>query len=84
MAELKAKVALEAINEKQTLVEIAAKNELHPNQITEWMRQFLANASLVFTEKHPQIEKADSEQKLYEQIGRLQVENDFLKKSCIR
>lgn len=79
-AEFKAKVALEAIKEKQTLVELAAKYELHPNQITEWKRQFLEKASLVFTEKHPQKEKAESEQKLYEQIGRLQVENEFLKK----
>lgn len=79
-AEFKAKVAIEAIKEKQTLVEIAAKYELHPNQITEWKRQFLANAPQAFTEKHPQKEQEESEQKLYEQIGRLKVENEFLKK----
>lgn len=79
-AEFKAQVAIEAIQEKHTLAEIAAKYELHPNQITEWKRQFLENAPRVFTEKHPQKEREANEQKLYEQIGRLKVENEFLKK----
>lgn len=79
-SEFKAKVALEAIKERQTLAELAVKYELHPNQITDWKRQFLEKSSLIFTEKH--LENKDKEviQNLYEQIGRLQVENNFLKK----
>lgn len=78
----KVKVAVEAIKERETLSELANRFDLHPNQISQWKREFLNNAEKVFEGK-PSKEK-DSDQELgqlYQKIGKLEVENDFLKKS---
>mgnify|MGYP006111548649 CR=1 FL=1 len=76
----KAKVAIEAIKEQSSLQELASKFELHPTQISSWKREFLDNASLAFGSK-PEKEDSDSQtEPLYNKIGQLQVENDFLKK----
>ena len=81
-ADFKTKVVLEAIKEQFTLSELAQKFEIHPNQIQQWKKQFLENASLVFTAEKAELHQDQEEQvaKLYEQIGKLQVANDFLKK----
>lgn len=83
-AKFKAKVAIDAIQEKLTIQQIAAKYEVHPNQISQWKRQFLDNAESVFSSASESTEKSvleEEQDKLYKKIGRLQVENDFLKKS---
>jgi len=78
-------VAIEAVKDQQTLSELAAKYELHPNQIAEWKRLFQSSASLIFASETSK--KSDKEAEdiatLYEQIGRLQVENAFLKKKLL-
>ena len=81
-AEFKTKAVLEAIKEQFTLSELAQKFEVHPNQIQQWKKQFLENASLVFTAEKAELRQDQDEQvaRLYEQIGKLQVANDFLKK----
>ncbi len=83
-ADFKAKVVIEALKERRTVEEIASKYELHPTQITNWKKEFLSNASAVFTRETDLTEdKKDQEasiEKLYSQIGQLKVENDFLKK----
>jgi transposase len=81
-AEFKTKVVLEAIKEQFTLSELAQKFEIHPNQIQQWKRQFVDNASMVFSAEKADLRMDQEEQvsKLYEQIGKLQVANDFLKK----
>jgi transposase-like protein len=79
----KAKVALEVFRGEHTLSEIAAKYEVHPNQITQWKAHLLKGAASLFSRKKG-AEKEDQEEsvdELYKQIGQLRVENEFLKKS---
>jgi transposase len=81
----KAKVVIEALKERQTLSELAQQYDLHPNQITTWKREFLEGAEKVFGVPDDGA-KAALEQKqndLFEQIGRLQVENAWLKKKLL-
>ena len=79
-ANFKAKVAIEAVQERQTLAALAKKHSLHPNQIAHWKRDFVASAATVFErgKKHEDIDQQTN--KLYEQIGQLHVELNFLKK----
>jgi transposase len=46
--EFKAKVAIEAVREQHTLSELAAKYNIHPNQISEWKKQLLSSSASVF------------------------------------
>ena len=83
-SEFKFKVTLEALQERQTLAEITSKYELHATQISDWKQQVLTSGGGIFeADKSAKVSsaKADNSDKLYEQIGRLQVENTFLKKS---
>lgn len=78
----KAKIALEAIKSEKTLAQISSKYGAHPTQINTWKKQAIALLPDVFSDKNKQ-ETTDYEKQLaalYEQIGRLKVENDFLKK----
>tara|TARA_B100000609_G_scaffold36932_1_gene27551 strand:- start:12 stop:293 length:282 start_codon:yes stop_codon:yes gene_type:complete len=81
--DFKTKVVLEALKERLTLSEIAEKYEVHPNQVSNWKKQFLENASSAFGEsKSPDNKNLGVENdRLYKKIGRLQVEVDFLKKA---
>lgn len=79
----KAKVALEALRGEKTLQEIAIAYGVHPNMAANWKKQLLDGASEVFdkSEKDKAAESAERMQSLlYQQIGQLQVENEFLKK----
>jgi transposase len=81
-ASFKAKVALEAAKNQQTLAELAQKFELNPVVISKWKAEFLENMSAAFEKSaSPEPEAVDT-QELYAQIGQLRVENEFLKKSC--
>ena len=81
-ADFKARVALEAIKNQHTLQEIAARFEVHPNQVAQWKRQALESLPEVFSTSRVLELKADEElrDQLYQQIGRLQVELEWLKK----
>jgi transposase len=79
--EFKAKVVLEALKERETLESLSKKYELQPTQISTWKTQAMSNFSALFT--HDQSKEKGNEvdvQQLYAQIGRLQMQNDFLKK----
>jgi transposase len=75
-AVFKAKVALEAIKEEKTLVELAAQFQVHPNQIAEWKKQLREKAPEIF-DKGKKSEEPDVKE-LHAKIGRLAMENDFL------
>jgi transposase len=83
-SEFKKKVVLEALKERSSIQEIAAKYEIHPQQITDWKRHFVENSDLVFDRANKADQDTTDQQKLiellYSQIGQLKVENDFLKK----
>lgn len=81
-AEFKAKVALEAIKGQRTISEIASRHEIHPNLVTQWKKGLLAHASDAFSDARSK-DKSDEEAlkgQLYQQIGQLKVELDWLKK----
>ncbi len=76
-AVFKAKVALEAVKEEQTLVQLSERFQVHPNQITEWKKQLLEKASEVFEKGKKNPDEPDIKE-LQAKIGRLTMENDFL------
>ncbi len=76
-AAFKAKVALEAIKEEQTLVQLAERFDVHPNQITKWKKQMLDRAQEIFA-KEKKTQDGPSIKELHAKIGQLAMENDFL------
>lgn len=81
-AAFKAKVALEAIKGQRTINEIASAFEVHPNQVTQWKKQAVTQLSEIFSNGRARAESAEEElrNQLYQQIGQLKVELDWLKK----
>jgi transposase len=81
-AELKARVALEAIQERRTINEIATEYGVHPTQVSAWKRQAVENLSVFFDGDvrvdGNALKRQESE--LFEQIGRLKMELEWLKK----
>jgi putative transposase len=80
--ELKTKVALEAIKGYYTVSEIASQYGVHPNQVTQWKKQVVEALPDVLEDKRRK-KKEDHEdlvRELYQQIGQLKVELDWLKK----
>ena len=73
----KAKVALEAVKEEKTIIEIAEIYDVHPNQVTQWKKQLQERASEAF-EKEREPEEGPSARELNAKIGQLVMENDFL------
>ncbi len=82
-AQFKFEVALEAAKGLQTASQIASDREVHPNQISLWKKQLLEEGVSIFSKKTFLKEKKqiEREAELYEQIGRLKMELEWLKKS---
>jgi transposase-like protein len=83
-ADYKFRVALEVAKGQETLSELASKYGLHPNQISQWKRQLLESGADIFSrngDKEGQVQSAEQSE-LYEQIGRLKMELEWLKKKA--
>jgi transposase-like protein len=77
----KAKVALAAARGDKTTAELAAKFGVHASQVTAWKKQLLAGLPELFADgRNRQKETSADEQELYEQIGRLKMEVEWLEK----
>lgn len=82
--QFKFKVALEATQGLKTLNEIASQYNLHPNQVSTWKKQLLTEGPTVFNNDTARQLRAveEREAELYEQIGRLKMELEWLKKKA--
>jgi transposase-like protein len=80
--EFKVKIALEAIKGQRTINEIATHYGVHPNMVTQWKKQALESLPDVFSAKRERIAEQEEalKAKLYQEIGQLKVELDWLKK----
>lgn len=81
-ADFKAKVALEAVKENRTSAELSSAYGVHSTMITRWKKHMLEHLSGIFSDKAKRKEKDNEEllATLYQQIGKLKVELDWLKK----
>ena len=82
--QFKAKVALSAIQNDETIAQIANRFGVHPNMVSTWKRQMLEGAADIFDKNLNSKKQAQAEtNELYRQIGKLKVENDFLSRKLV-
>mgnify|MGYP005696858465 FL=1 len=80
-AKFKLRVGLEAIKGQKTLNEIASEYQVNPSLVSKWKRQIIEGGQAIFTTNVAKPETGgEQEAKLYEQIGRLKMELEWLKK----
>ena len=84
-AEFKFRIALAAVREVNTVSELASQHDVHPTLIRKWKQQLLQNGPHVFGQSNGQSrrEEAVRENELYEQIGRLKMELEWIKKKSV-
>ena len=84
--QFKFQVALDEAKGTKTINELATEHSLHPNQISQWKRQLLEAGPSIFSssEARERRQQEASEAELFEQIGRLKMELEWLKKKAVR
>jgi transposase len=82
----KAKVALEALKGEETTAESASRFEVHPSQVRTWKRALVEGAAGIFGGDPGREKEADQAlvAQLYQHIGQLKVERDFLRDKLVR
>ena len=87
-AQFKFRVALEAMGELKTTSQIASEYDIHPTLIRKWKKQLREEGSTIFNnpinQKKQEKQQGIKEAELYEQIGRLKMELEWLKKKVVR
>jgi len=82
----KARVALESLKGEETVAQLASRFDIHPSQVHKWKKVLTDGAAGIFGDGHNQ-KKPDNQQlvaQLYQQIGQLKVERDFLENTLGR
>ena len=83
-AAFKAQIVLEALRETKTIAQIASDHQLHPNLVTKWKQEAVAELPAVFERKNTQFQAQEAQEqkvaRLYEQIGRLTTQLAWIKK----
>ena len=81
----KAQVAIEAIKNQQTIAQIASQYQVHPNQVSKWKKQVLEQLPEIFNNGAKPGDRQNEQlvAQLYQQIGQLKVELDWLQKSAL-
>ena len=82
----KAKVALEAVKGDETIAQLAIRFEVHPSQVRKWKKEIEEGAAGIFGSDQTPNKKDDEAlvSKLYQEIGQLKVERDFLERKLGR
>ena len=81
-AKFKAKVALEAVKGQQTSVELMSAYEVSASQVSTWKKKLLQEAPQIFEASKKAVDEESLTAPLYEEIGRLKMELDWLKKKA--
>ena len=82
--DFKARVALDAVKGQKTINELASEYSIHPNQIGQWKQKLIYGSSDIFSRGNNRAAESHEAERdrLYQQIGKLQVEVDWLKKTA--
>ena len=80
-SDFKAKVALEALKEAETIQQLASKYDVDPSMVTRWKTEILDGASELFSKKRGPKAKDNKKElgQLYQKIGKLEMQNEFLR-----